>query len=580
MDEERYEFTRIIGKGRTGGVYEATDHQLQRKVAVRRFFCAKGDTSTRGWESTFTALTHNLCSLQHPSLLGVLEAGVDEDGAYLIYQLIDGVTLAKQIDQGPLEEAHVYDMAEQLLDALQVAHSNGFVHGAMSTGSVTLIKRPRGGYRAIINDLGLSRLAPLIQGIDSAYARMADPVIMPPEMFDDKEPTSKSDLYMVGHLIYLSLIGGHPFAEIDLAELSRAHREGTLPPITDYRDDLCPNFVEWIAKLTESDVRKRFSGASEALHSMPKLTPKNERNAVHSSAPKLIVPKLPNKVIHTSKVETLPVFIPKKQSPVKLVVTLSSIAVVLIITAVALLSEDKSNNTPDLASTAPNLEEKQTQNLRESPKPLIELASVIPTINPNKIVRYSSPPGQPVSKPNLNITNNLCDDWIVYMGESLTKQTASHPNGDIIQATTDIGSFQHFPHPLKVLKFHQAGVKHTKTPALNANSKSCDLDPGEGWKVALVAPSDQPNPRLQVHSHFTTWNCDAVVTLKNQDGETLGKPRIYSSNHENTSFGTIDNISKLSPGETIYLEITASEPKSGEDIGLSLNALKVKVLKN
>ncbi|MFC5050643.1 serine/threonine protein kinase [Rubritalea spongiae] len=588
MDEERYEFTRIIGKGRTGGVYEATDHQLERKVAIRRFYSAKGDTSVNGWEETFTNLTHNLSSLLHPNLLGILEAGVDEDGAYLIYPFIEGDTLSKHVDKGPLEETEVYEMAAQLLDALQLAHNNGFIHGAMSTGSITLTPRARGGYTAIINDLGLSRLAPLIQGIESAYARMADPVIMPPEMFEDKEATSQSDLYMLGHLIYLSLIGGHPFAEIDLAELSRAHRDGTLPPITDYRSDLCPKFIEWIAKLTESNVKKRFSGASEALHRLPTLTPKEQRNSSRTAPPQLVVPKLPNKIIHTATVETLPVYIPTKKSGTKLMIAIGSFAAILLIGLVALMGSGNNSSKPvtlaDNQQTAGNstpattLDKDKLVPVNNTPSSGVEETSLPPILSERKIVRYSNPLNAPIGKPLLNITNTQCDDWIVYQGKSLTKETSSHPKGDIIQTTSNIGSFVHLKKPIGLVRFHQIGVKRDKVPALHANTKHCDLDPGEGWKVKLVAPDTLANQKIQVQTHFTTWNCDGIITYKDNNGKIIGKPKRYGSERTNTSFGTSDILSNLEPNEEFFIEITASEPKSGDNLGLSLNGLKIKIL--
>lgn len=565
MDEERYEFTRIIGKGRTGGVYEATDHELQRKVAIRRFFCAKGDSTIRGWENEFHALTQNLCDIHHPSILAVLEAGIDEDGAFMIYQLIEGKTLAHHIDKAPLKEKDVYEMAEQLLDALQISHDSGFVHGALSTSSISLIERPRGGYRAMLTDLGLSRLAPLIQGIDSAYARMADPVIMPPEMFDDKPATRRSDLYMIGHLIYTSLIGGHPFADQELAELSRSHCQGALPPITDYRDDLCPKFVEWISRLTESNASKRFSGASEALHQLPALTPASERQANTIAAPVLVAPKLHNAVIHTATVSPISVYIPQKKKNTKLIVGLSSVAALLIVAVVAVFASgnEEPPAQPSVAQVAS--------------EPKVEEAATIPVVHRANQVLYSKPHGEGIARSHLSITNRTSHDWVVYQGDSIEEEASYHPEGDIIKQAQALGDFTHLEYPLHRVQFNQRGSKDFKVPALHANSKESALDPGEGWSIELHTPTDSKESSIKIYTHFTTWSCDAILHIKDRNGEHIGEPRHYTSEHLNTSFGVLEHIKNLPAGEMIYLELIASEPKSDQGIGLSLSGLKVRL---
>jgi serine/threonine protein kinase len=268
--EERYEIIKLLGKGRTGGVYEAEDTNLGRKVALRRFFAQSKTTDLDDYKTDFENVTHSLSALQHPNLLRVYDAGVDNDGAFIISQLLKGETLHDKIKEGPISNWETYDLAQQMLDALSTAHSEGFVHGAITPGSIILSPRARGGFLYVILDMGLSRLAPLIQGKDSVMSIMADPAILAPELFDGGIATEQADLYMLGHIIYMCLAGGHPFGGVPAVEAEKMHHAG-LPSLTDYNANVPEDFRVWIEKLTQLNPEDRPVSAVEALNSLPKV---------------------------------------------------------------------------------------------------------------------------------------------------------------------------------------------------------------------------------------------------------------------------------------------------------------------
>ena len=242
MLEERYEIIKLLGKGRTGGVYEAEDTRLKRKVAMRRFFSQCEQTSVSDYKDDFVSISQNLSALQHPNLLRVYDAGVDADGAFIISQLMKGDTLHNRLKENPLSAWDVYDVANQMLDALSTAHHAGFVHGAITPGSILMSPRARGGHLYVILDMGLCRLAPLIQGEDSVLSMMADPAILAPELFDGSQADARADLYMLGHILYMCLAGGHPFAGESLEKCRDLHKEG-LPPLKTYAPDTPDDFA-------------------------------------------------------------------------------------------------------------------------------------------------------------------------------------------------------------------------------------------------------------------------------------------------------------------------------------------------
>ncbi|MFT5904757.1 MAG: serine/threonine protein kinase [Cryomorphaceae bacterium] len=288
MIEERYEIIKLLGKGRTGGVYEAEDTNLGRKVALRRFFAQSKQTDLEEYKTDFENVTHALSALQHPNLLRVYDAGVDQDGAFIISQLLKGDTLHDKIKDGPIPIWEVYDLAQQMLDALSTAHSEGFVHGAITPGSILMSPRARGGFLYVILDMGLSRLAPLIQGKDSILSIMADPAILAPELFAGGIANERADLYMFGHILYMSIAGGHPFGGVPALEAEKMHQAG-LPPLQQYNVNVPEDFRLWIEKLIQLNPDDRPASAVEALNSLPKVQrPSNARSTqIHTAAASL-----------------------------------------------------------------------------------------------------------------------------------------------------------------------------------------------------------------------------------------------------------------------------------------------------
>ncbi len=356
MIEERYEIIKMLGKGRTGGVYEAEDTNLGRKVALRRFFAQSKETDLEEYKTDFENVAHSLSALQHPNLLRVYDAGVDNDGAYIISQLLKGETLHDKIKDGPISTWEVHDLAQQMLDALSTAHSEGFVHGAITPGSILMSPRARGGFLYVILDMGLSRLAPLIQGKDSILSIMADPAILAPELFDGGIANERADLYMLGHILYMALAGGHPFGGVPAKEAEKMHQAG-LPPLQNYNADVPEDLRLWIEKLTQFNPDNRPVSAVEALNSLPKVQrpAKTHSTQVHTVAANLnpgspAQPQSPAGVVAGPLTGVAPVapnpavagagilLLPQKNSKKGLFIVLGVVAVIIIIIMLSAVS--------------------------------------------------------------------------------------------------------------------------------------------------------------------------------------------------------------------------------------------------
>lgn len=100
--EERYEIRGKLGQGGLGAVYRAWDRALKREVAIKRI--VSGDEGSQQEEATrqLEKETGALAALQHPHIVTIFDVGSDEDGPFVVMELITGQTLEDAAARAPL----------------------------------------------------------------------------------------------------------------------------------------------------------------------------------------------------------------------------------------------------------------------------------------------------------------------------------------------------------------------------------------------------------------------------------------------------------------------------------------------
>jgi len=121
MSDERYEIRGKIGQGGVGAVYRAFDRNLNREVAIKRVLSEGGFDANDSEDEATKALLKEataLCSVQHPHIVTVYDAGVDEDGPYVVMELLSGRTLDEMVERGTMTWVDFRETAIQCLEAL------------------------------------------------------------------------------------------------------------------------------------------------------------------------------------------------------------------------------------------------------------------------------------------------------------------------------------------------------------------------------------------------------------------------------------------------------------------------------
>ncbi len=230
---DRYRLARRLGAGAFGTVWMARDERLERDVAVKILPRERTTSSPARFEREARAAAR----LSHPAIVTLYEAAVDDDGAYLVSELVRGATLDTLLDHGQLSDRDIVGIALALCDALQHAHAHGVVHRDVKPSNVLVPEAPTSAVQvAKLTDFGVARVV----GGD-ALTHPGDVLgtlaYMAPEQAEGLEVAEPADLYSLALVIYEALSGVNPVASSGPGRASR--RVGMhLPALRRQRRDL------------------------------------------------------------------------------------------------------------------------------------------------------------------------------------------------------------------------------------------------------------------------------------------------------------------------------------------------------
>jgi serine/threonine protein kinase len=145
-----YDITRKIGHGGMGVVYLARDNRLDRPVAIKML--APRYTSNPQFRERLKREARAAAKLSHPGIATVYSLEEVGDALYIVSEYVNGPTLFKLIENGPVPVPRLLDIAIQISKALAAAHEQGIVHRDLKPENVIGPNRP-----VKILDFGLAR---------------------------------------------------------------------------------------------------------------------------------------------------------------------------------------------------------------------------------------------------------------------------------------------------------------------------------------------------------------------------------------------------------------------------------------
>jgi hypothetical protein len=204
VDVARYRVVRYIGGGGGGQVYEAFDPQLGRAVALK-LLRAERDQGTQ-----VVGEARALAKLSHPNVVNVYDAGIFDGRAFVVMELVEGLSLARWLEQAPRDWHAIVDRFVDAGKGLAAAHAAGLVHRDVKPANVIVGVDGR----ARMADFGLAEPS----GHTPRSGQIAGtPAYMAPEQLVGEPADARSDQFSFCVAFYWALYGQHPYRQTSIA---------------------------------------------------------------------------------------------------------------------------------------------------------------------------------------------------------------------------------------------------------------------------------------------------------------------------------------------------------------------------
>jgi serine/threonine-protein kinase len=260
---DSYEILRVIGEGGMGRVYEAAHRRLRNRrfaIKVLHHELARQPEVV----SRFQREAEAASVLMHPNVVEVFDINRTPDGRpYIVAELLEGEEFGHYLERlGRLHLGQAIDIVRQICRALSAAHARGVVHRDMKPENVFLVGGAEAP-RVKVLDFGISKLGDGQGSLTRTGVVMGTPAYMPPEQARGSHVDHRADIYAVGAILYRTLTGSKPFADLDpVATLTAVVAEEPRRPSTIERS-IPPGLELVIQKAMAKDPAERYGSLAE-----------------------------------------------------------------------------------------------------------------------------------------------------------------------------------------------------------------------------------------------------------------------------------------------------------------------------
>ena len=304
----RYEVLAEIGRGTMGAVYKARDPEIDRVVAIKTILCLDLDRADQDeYRERFYEEARAAGRLSHPGIVTIFDAEPNpENGSpYIVMEYVDGKPLNKVLEdnEGRMPLATALRLAQEIAEALHLAHSRGVVHRDIKPENILVTSEGR----AKIADFGIARLDHGHLTVSGQI--LGSPAYMSPEQLEGKALDARSDLFSLGVVLYTMLTGHRPFQGNSTATVCFKVANRAPLPVSAWNLDFPPELDELVGRAMAKDAAMRFQTGMEMARELERLreahaipaTPLagimriigQEPSSAPETTPEAIVPQIP-----------------------------------------------------------------------------------------------------------------------------------------------------------------------------------------------------------------------------------------------------------------------------------------------
>jgi len=273
-----YQVVSLIGSGGMGEVYRARDSRLGRDVALKVLPVAY--STNPEWLRRFEREARAAGQLNHPNVLTVYDVGLHEQAPYIVAELLEGEELRDLLRKGPVSQRRALDFARQIANGLAAAHAKDVVHRDIKPENLFITTDGR----LKILDFGLAKLkTPALERNAGAEDPTA-PETMPgtvmgtvgymsPEQVRGFEADHRSDIFVLGVILYEMLSGSRPFKGESSTEVLHGILKAEPAELSEKNPAVTPALSRLVHRCLEKTPEQRFQSASDLSFALETLAP-------------------------------------------------------------------------------------------------------------------------------------------------------------------------------------------------------------------------------------------------------------------------------------------------------------------
>ncbi len=262
----RYKIESLLGQGGMSAVYQGTDPNLRRTVAIKLIHGhLTGDPEfVRRFETEAAAVAQ----LRHPNIIQVYDFNHDDGTYYMVLEYLPGETLHSRLRRlgqsgQALPAPEALAIATSIAEAIDYAHKRGLLHRDIKPANIML--NPSGD--AVLMDFGVAKI---LGGAShtATGAVVGTAQYISPEQVLGQQPTERSDIYSLGVTLFEMIVGRAPFEADSAMTLMLKHVNEPVPNIKDLKPETPAGLVAVVERAMAKYPAQRYQSAGEMAQAL------------------------------------------------------------------------------------------------------------------------------------------------------------------------------------------------------------------------------------------------------------------------------------------------------------------------